>query len=115
MPRIAMVLESEEESGSQSLISLLEEAEQVIGKPDYCVCMDSGVLDYDQFWLTSSLRGLAMVDLSVEFSKVGYHSGECGGIIPETFRVLRKLLDRLDDSETGKVAEWMQIETPDFK
>lgn len=56
-----------------------------------------------------------MVDLTVEFSKVGYHSGECGGIVPETFRIIRKLLDRLDDSETGKVAEWMQIETPDFK
>lgn len=110
-----MVIETEEESGSGSLISLLQEAEQVIGKPDYCICMDSGTLDYEQFWLTSSLRGLAMVDLKVEFSKVGYHSGEAGGVVPETFRILRTLLDRLDDSGTGKVADWMQVETPSFK
>jgi hypothetical protein len=56
-----------------------------------------------------------MVDLTVEFGKVGYHSGECGGIIPETFRIVRMLLDRLDNTETGEVAEEMRVETPDFK
>ena len=65
--------------------------------------------------MTSSLRGVVVATLSVEAAKQGYHSGETGGIIPETFRILRKLLDRLDDSETGKVTEELQVEVPEFK
>jgi hypothetical protein len=52
-------------------------------------------------WLTSSLRGISLVDLTVSAGKGGYHSGEVGGIVPETFRVVRNLLDRIDDSKTG--------------
>ena len=105
MPRVVLVLETEEESGSPNLIELLEAASEVIGKPDYCFCMDSGALDYEQLWMTSSLRGICILHLSVEGGKIGYHSGECGGIIPETFRIVRSLLDRLDDSKTGRVCE----------
>lgn len=51
--------------------------------------MDSGALDFDTLWTTSSLRGICIIDVKVSGSKIGYHSGECGGIIPETFRVVR--------------------------
>lgn len=44
----------------------------------------------------------------------GYHSGEVGGIVPETFRVLRHLLDRLDDSKTGKVMPELETELPAY-
>jgi len=47
--------------------------------------------------------------------KNGYHSGETGGIIPETFRIVRELLDRLDDTKTGKVCDALQVEVPEFK
>ena len=56
-----------------------------------------------------------MVDFSVECGKVGYHSGETGGIIPETFRIVRTLLDRLDNVETGRVCEALQVEVPEWK
>jgi hypothetical protein len=46
-----------------------------------------------------------MVDLKVECGLTGFHSGEVGGIVPETFRVVRTLLDRLDDPITGKVVD----------
>ena len=65
--------------------------------------MDSGCIDYDQLWLTSSLRGVAIVDIEIKHGLNGYHSGEVGGIVPETFRILRMLLDRLDDSKNGTV------------
>jgi len=97
LPRICLVLETEEESGSPNLIKLLGLSEDFIGKPDCLFCMDSGCLDYERLWVTSSLRGVAMVDLEVEAAKGGYHSGEVGGIVPETFRIVRALLDRLDD------------------
>jgi len=103
-PRIAMVLESEEESGSPFLIPLLKEAKDSIGEPDFCFCMDSGAFDYDHLWITSSLRGICILDLTVEAAKGGYHSGEVGGIVPETFRIVRELLSRLDDPKTGEVS-----------
>lgn len=77
--------------------------------------MDSGALDYDQLWLTSSLRGICIVDMTIEAGKLGYHSGETGGIIPETFRIARSLLNRLDDADTGKVVDDLQVPVPDFK
>jgi len=47
IPRICMVLETEEESGSPNLIALLDAASGFIGKPDILFCMDSGVMDYE--------------------------------------------------------------------
>jgi len=65
--------------------------------------------------MTSTLRGICVLDLTVETAKIGYHSGEAGGVIPETFRVVRELLDRLDDPKTGRVCEEMQVEVPEYK
>jgi hypothetical protein len=56
-----------------------------------------------------------MVDLQVECALSGYHSGEVGGIVPETFRVVRALLDRVDDTLTGKVAAAFQSPIPEWK
>lgn len=109
------MLETEEESGSPNLLDLLELAKEVIGTPDAMFCMDSGCFDYEQLWITSSLRGITILDLTVEAGKQGYHSGELGGIIPETFRILRALLDRIDDSATGQICKELQVETPPRK
>lgn len=111
-PRCVLVLETEEESGSPDLLFLLDLAKGVIGNPDAMFCMDSGSFDYEQLWVTSSLRGITIVDLTVEAGAQGYHSGELGGIMPETFRILRTLLDRVDDKETGKVCEELRKEVP---
>lgn len=113
-PRIALVLETEEESGSPNLITLLTVAKETIGEPDFCFCMDSGAFNYDNLWITSSLRGINIIDMTVEAAKGGYHSGEVGGIVPETFRVMRALLDRLDDSATGEVFDALKTEIPDW-
>ena len=74
-PRVVLTLETEEESGSPNLLELLKLAEPVIGVPDALFCMDSGAMDYDQLWLTSSLRGISIVDLKIEGGIDGYHSG----------------------------------------
>jgi len=113
-PRIALVLETEEESGSPNLIDLLNIAKSYIGSPDYLFCLDSGCFDYDQLWLTSSLRGVTLCDVTVKAAQGGYHSGEVGGIVPETFRVFRHLLDRLDDSKDGTVFKDLETELPAY-
>ena len=107
-----MVLETEEESGSPNLIPLLTVAKELIGTPDVVFCMDSGAFDYSTLWTTSSLRGAITAIVNVEAGKQGYHSGEVGGIIPETFRIVRTLLDRVDNSGTGKCADAFQTEIP---
>jgi len=108
-------LETEEESGSPNLVSLLKIAKYCTGVPDYMFCMDSGAFDYEQLWITSSLRGICILDVNIQVGVNGYHSGEVGGIVPETFRILRTLLDRLDDPKTGKVADELHVPLPDWK
>ena len=87
------------------MLTLLDSAASVIQKPDLCFCMDSGAMDYETLWTTSSLRGICILDVYVEAAKQGYHSGATGGILPETFRIVREILNRLDDPKTGRVNE----------
>ena len=74
-----------------------------LGDPDMIVVMDSGGPDYNHTWMTESLRGLVSGTLSVKVSHEGIHSGNSGGSIPSSFRILRMLLDRVEDSSTGRV------------
>lgn len=109
-----LTLESEEESGSDYLIALLKEAEDYIKKPDVLICLDSGCMDYEQLWLTSSLRGVAMVDLEVSTGPKDLDEG-LAGVVPDSFSVMRALLDRIDDVESGLVNEDLQNPIPDWK
>ena len=109
-----MVLETEEESGSQNLLNLLSLAKDAIGTPDMVFCMDSGAFDYESLWLTSSLRGVIEASYNIEAGMQGYHSGELGGILPETFRVWRDLLDRVDDVKTGRCAAEFETQIPNW-
>jgi acetylornithine deacetylase/succinyl-diaminopimelate desuccinylase-like protein len=67
------------------------------------VCLDSGCLTYDRLWVTTSLRGLIGARLEVTVLKEGVHSGDASGIVPSSFRLLRALLDRVEDANTGEV------------
>jgi acetylornithine deacetylase/succinyl-diaminopimelate desuccinylase-like protein len=114
MPRCVLVLESEEESGSPHLLHLLDLAKEFIQKPDFLLCLDTGALNYDTFWLSSSLRGMCALTVTVKGAKEGYHSGEVGGIVPETFRVLRTLLNRIEDPHTHKTVAEFDTEIPAY-
>jgi acetylornithine deacetylase/succinyl-diaminopimelate desuccinylase-like protein len=112
LPRIALVLETEEESGSHDLVPLLEELKDIIKEPNVCICLDSGALDYSTMWLTSSLRGMIGFNLKVSIVEGGVHSGMAGGIIPETFRIANTLLDRLENPETRRLPQF-EVEIPE--
>ena len=111
-PRCVMVLESEEESGSPHLVQLLTSAKAIIGDPDVCFCMDTGCFDFEKLWIVSSLRGITVVDMTVEAGEKAYHSGMVSGIIPETFRIACDLLARIDDSKTGKCIKELHTDIP---
>jgi acetylornithine deacetylase/succinyl-diaminopimelate desuccinylase-like protein len=97
LPRLCLVLETEEESGSHDLVYLIGKNAEIIGKPDVCICCDSGCLNYDSIWLTSTLRGVLNFNLTVETATQGSHSGLGGGILPDTWRIITMLIARLEN------------------
>lgn len=101
--RCVMIIECCEESGSYNLPEYIEKLSDRIGSPSFVVCLDSGCGTYDRLWGTTSLRGLIAGDLTVELIKEGIHSGDGSGVIASSFRVLRMLLDRLEDVNTGEI------------
>lgn len=102
-PRCVGVIETCEESGSHDLPHYLEGLKPRIGQVGLVVCLDSGAGDYERLWLVSSLRGYCGGTLEVQVLEEGAHSGDAGGIVPSSFRVLRNVLDRLEDSATGRL------------
>ncbi|MGB0713573.1 MAG: M20/M25/M40 family metallo-hydrolase, partial [Gammaproteobacteria bacterium] len=96
-----ILIESSEESGSPDLPAYMEHLKDRIGEPDLVICLDSGAGNYEQMWCTTSLRGLVGGDLTVEVLREGVHSGDASGVVPSSFRVLRQLLDRIEDVHNG--------------
>ena len=101
--RCVIVIEACEESGSGDLPFYIDHLAQRIGTPSLVVCLDSGCGNYDQLWLTTSLRGIAMGVLNVRVLDEGVHSGDASGIVPSSFRISRGLLSRVEDEATGAI------------
>jgi acetylornithine deacetylase/succinyl-diaminopimelate desuccinylase-like protein len=101
--RCVVIIEACEESGSFDLPAYIDHLRDRIGSPSLVVCLDSGAGNYEQLWLTVSLRGMVNGRLSVEVLREGVHSGGASGVVPSSFRVLRQLLDRIEDAETGEL------------
>jgi acetylornithine deacetylase/succinyl-diaminopimelate desuccinylase-like protein len=101
--RCAILIEACEESGSYDLPAYVDHLADRIGSPSLVVCLDSGCANYDQLWLTTSLRGMAGGALKVQVLTEGVHSGDASGVVPSSFRILRSLLSRLEDEATGDI------------
>ena len=102
-PRIVGLIETSEESGSRDLLPYINALKDRLGEVALVVCLDSGAGNYAQLWLTTSLRGMASGTLKVEILTEGVHSGDASGLVPSSFRVMRQVLDRLEDSATGRL------------
>ncbi len=101
--RLVVVIEACEESGSPDLPHYVEHLGPRIGAVDLVICLDSGCGDYERLWSTTSLRGMVSGDLRVEVLTEGVHSGDASGVVPSSFRILRQLLDRIEDARTGRI------------
>lgn len=101
--RCLILIEACEESGSYDLPHYIDALGERLGQPDLVICLDSGCGSYDRLWLTSSLRGLAAGELSVEILTEGVHSGDASGIVPCSFRIIRQLLARIEDAGSGRI------------
>jgi acetylornithine deacetylase/succinyl-diaminopimelate desuccinylase-like protein len=101
--RAVIVIEACEETGSPDLPFYIDHLSDRIGTPSLVVCLDSGCGNYDQLWLTTSLRGIAMGNLTIRVLTEGVHSGDASGIVPSSFRIGRALLSRIEDEATGEM------------
>ena len=116
LPRILILIEFCEESGSPDLPHYMDLCSDIIGSPDLVVCLDSGAGDYKRFWTTTSLRGLIGCSLRIDVLTEGVHSGGASGHIPSSFRIARQLLSRLEDEKTGKVLlDELSADIPEYR
>lgn len=101
--RCVVLIEASEESGSTDLEAYLDDLAGHLGDVELLICLDSGALTYDRLWVTSSLRGVVNLEIKVAVLEEGRHSGAASGIVPSSFRILRQLLDRVEDATTGEI------------
>lgn len=112
-PRCVVMIEGCEESGSFDLPHYVEHLKARIGNPQLVICLDAECGNYEQLWVTTSLRGTFSGVLAVDILREGQHSGGAGGIVPSSFRILRSVLERIEDSSTGALHECLSVPVPD--
>lgn len=113
-PRCVLIIEACEESGSYDLPHYIELLKERIGQPALVICLDSGCGNYEQLWMTTSLRGNVVGELSVEVISEGVHSGNASGIVADSFRIARQLINRIEDDESGEIKlPQLHCEIPD--
>lgn len=111
--RCVVLIEGCEESGSFDLPFYVEALSDLIGQPDLVICLDAECGNYEQLWVTTSLRGMLPGVLEVQVLTEGQHSGAAGGIVPSSFRLLRSVLERIEDAGTGQLHPSLYVDIPD--
>ena len=110
--RSIVLIEGCEESGSFDLPFYMEALSDRIGTPDLVICLDAECGDYDRLWVTTSLRGMLSGTLTVSVLTEGVHSGAAGGIVPSSFRMLRQVIERVENAATGAIPD-LEVEVPE--
>jgi acetylornithine deacetylase/succinyl-diaminopimelate desuccinylase-like protein len=99
---VKILIEGEEEIGSPHLAAYLRHYKERLAC-DYMVLTDLSNYDVGKPSLTTSLRGLITMDVTVSALKSPLHSGMWGGPIPDPVAGLCKMLATLT-GEDGRVA-----------
>ena len=102
-PEIFCLFETDEESGSRDLARYIQELAPRIGDPAFIAIADLGCNDMKRVWLTQSLRGTVSLTVDVRVLNTPSHSGLASGVVPSSFRIMRALLDRIEDAATGEL------------
>jgi acetylornithine deacetylase/succinyl-diaminopimelate desuccinylase-like protein len=118
-----VLIEGAEESGSPGLVDYLAKLKPIFRDPRLVILLDLPCGDYERWWTMSSFRGilckicfiinLLVFEIKVKVLSEQVHTGDAGGIVPESFTILRNLLNRIEDSATGDVIEDFQVEVPE--
>ena len=111
--RCVIIVEACEESDSKDLPHYIQKLQNQIGQVSLIICLDSESGNYDQLWITTSLRGKINAWLEVKVLTEGVHSGTASGIVPSSYRIARQLLSRLENESTGEITpSYLRVDIP---
>lgn len=102
-PTINLLVDFDEEGGSKNLPTYIDKFSHIIGTPDLSVLLDASVGDYESIWLTISERTAVIGTLTVQMLTQAVHSGDGTRVVANANRIVRMLLNRLENPDTGEL------------
>lgn len=95
--RITVLLEGEEESGSENLEKFLKDYKGEFKGCDFCLISDTGMISRTRPAITYGVRGLAYTQIRLHGPDKDVHSGFWGGRMPNPLNELSKVLAQMWD------------------
>jgi acetylornithine deacetylase/succinyl-diaminopimelate desuccinylase-like protein len=95
---VKFMIEGEEEVGSSSLEAFLKENREKLAN-DIILISDTGMIAKDVPSVTTGLRGLSYVEVTVTGANRDLHSGLYGGAVANPINVLAKMIASLHDAD----------------
>jgi acetylornithine deacetylase/succinyl-diaminopimelate desuccinylase-like protein len=96
--RLTILLEGEEECGSPSLAELLTKEKEALAA-DFVLVADTNMWNFETPAITTSLRGLAAIEVTVKAASRDLHSGLFGGLALNPINALTRILGDLTDDQ----------------
>lgn len=109
---IAVFIEGEEEAGSPTFRTFLDENRDILAA-DAIVVADSGNWTAEIPALTTTLRGLVSQVIEVSTLDHALHSGMYGGVVPDAMTAMIRLLATLHDKDGSVAVEGLVSGTAD--
>lgn len=103
LQNIVLILEGEEEVGSQNFEYLINQAKQDLKKINVFYVLDMGMETGDQPEIFYELKGLIGFDIEVRTSKQDLHSGVYGNKAENPIQILSELFSKINDSRKKKI------------
>ncbi|HJO23537.1 MAG: M20/M25/M40 family metallo-hydrolase [Myxococcota bacterium] len=110
---VKLVVEGEEEIGSGHLTDFLRQHRERLAA-DVLVVSDTQNLDTGVPSLTTSLRGIVQIDVSLRVLEHNVHSGMWGGPVPDAATALSRLLGRLIDDAGVPAVPGLDADVPEL-
>ena len=98
---IKFMIEGEEEIGSENLEKFVKENKTKL-KSDIILISDTGIISNKQPSITTGLRGLSYMEVSIKGPDKDLHSGLYGGAVPNPINILCEMISSLKN-ENNKI------------